>query len=409
MQMKRRILVLLLFTASLGHVFAQRQISGKVTSGDDGSSLPGVNVIIVGTQQGSVTDLEGDYTISVSDGASLQFSFIGYAEQVIEVRNQSIINISLIPDLTQLQEIVVTALGIEKEKKSIGYSVSEIEGKDITQAGAPTIGSALYGKAAGVQITNSSGGPTAGTNIVIRGNNSLMYSNRPLIVVDGIPIEDADSQYGRWGGSDPGTGINDINPEDIESMDILKGANAAALYGSKAANGVVLITTKKGKGAKGLGIDFSTTNTWDRIAFTPDFQNEFGAGYGRVYGLGGNNDGEWNLDGDGTRLYPTSWASFGPKMEGQMVKWWDDEMREYTPQPNNYDDLFVEGHTSTSSLAFSNSGDKGSFRFAYTLYDYAGTWHGVKQRKNTLALNSSLKISNKVTLDFKQNSIKINF
>lgn len=395
--MKRKLLVLLLFTASLGHVFAQKEISGKVTSSEDGSTLPGVNVIIVGTQQGSVTDLDGNYTVSVGDDASLQFSYIGYSDQTIQVGSQSIINISLVPDLTQLDEIVVTAFGMEREKKSLGYAVAEVESKAITRANTPNLANALYGQAPGVQVSGTSGGVTGAVNVVIRGNSSITGFNQPLFVVDGIPIAHDNGGYGRWGGGNLGGGINDINPEDIESMTVLKGGNAAALYGSQAANGVVLITTKKGKKNEGLGIEFTTSYTNDQIAFVPDFQNKYGAGYGWPY-LAADNDGYFNLT-DGVPTVRNAWASFGPEMTGQNILWWDGEMRDFTPQPDNYKDMFKNGHTSSSTISVSNSNDIATFRLAYTYFDNAGIFDGSTQKRNVFALNTNVKISKRLSTD----------
>ncbi|MDN5211377.1 SusC/RagA family TonB-linked outer membrane protein [Fulvivirgaceae bacterium BMA12] len=375
-----------------------RDVSGKITDEED-NPLPGVNVLVKGTTFGTVTDTEGYYKLSVPDDATtLVFTYIGYVTEEIAIGNQATIDVKLVPDIETLSEVVVTAFGIEREKKALGYAVSEVGAEEITKASSPSIATALYGKAAGVQITANSGGPTAGVNVLIRGNNSITGFNQPLFVVDGIPIEHGDSQYGRWGGSDPGNGASDINPEDVESISVLKGANAAALYGSRAANGVVLITTKKGTKKKGLGVELSSNYTVDKIAFVPDFQNEYGSGFGYLY-LGGNNDGYFNLNDDGERVYRNAWASFGPKMEGQTIRWWDGELRDYSPQPDNYNDLFREGHTGSTTLTLTNASENANYRLAYTRFDHEGTFHGVEQERNVLSLTSNLKISEKLTAD----------
>ena len=195
--MKRRLLILLLFTTTFGHVFAQRDVSGKVTSGADGSALPGVNVIVVGSQQGSITDVDGNYKISVAEGATLRFSYIGYLDQEIQVDNQSVIDVVLTEDVTQLSEIVVTAFGIEKEKKSLGYAVQRVDGAELSAVkGTPSAVSNLKGRVAGVNITESGSGPGAGVRVIIRGNNSLTQSNQPLFVVDGVPMDNTNTNEG---------------------------------------------------------------------------------------------------------------------------------------------------------------------------------------------------------------------
>lgn len=381
-------------------VLADVDISGKVVD-ENGEGLPGASVLIKGTASGTTTDLEGNYKLSVPENATIAVSYVGYINQEVMLDARTTYDFSMVLDAEQLEEIVVTAFGLEKDKKSMGYAVSEVSSKQIERASTPNISGALYGQTAGVQISQSSGGPTSSTNIIIRGNASITEFNQPLIVVDGIPIAHNTGGFGRWGGGDAGGGINDINPADVETMVVLKGANAAALYGSKAANGVIMITTKKGVKKQGLGIQFSTNYTADRIAFVPDFQNKYGAGYGQQ-NLAADNDGYFNLT-DGVPTLRNAWASFGPEMEGQMIRWYDGEMRPYSPQPNNYRDIFTEGHTGSSTLSISNSSENATFRLAYTNYDHAGIFHNATQTRNVFALNSNIKVSNKVSADIALN------
>ncbi|HYH55695.1 MAG TPA: carboxypeptidase-like regulatory domain-containing protein, partial [Anseongella sp.] len=262
--LKSCIFYMLLLGASPG-LYAQTVVTGRVTDGTN--PLPGVSVTIKGTTEGTQTDFNGEYAISAPRGAVLQFAFLGFRSREIVVENQSIINVALEGDAEQLAEVeVIGPLGIKREFKSIGYAVSNISGEELTKAGAtlnPVL--SLYGKASGVGVNVGSAGPMGGINIKIRGAAALDASSntRPLFVVDGVIIQDeptnmAGRDYDNLNSFDYGTAINDINPQDIESVVILKGAKAAVLYGQDGANGVVLITTKSGRNVKGFGIQAST-------------------------------------------------------------------------------------------------------------------------------------------------------
>lgn len=235
-------------------------VSGTITDATDGSSLPGVNVIIKGTSTGASSDFDGNYSIEISDeNAILQFSFVGFVTQEISVNGRSVINVALVPSAESLDEVVVTALGISREKKSLGYALTELQSEEINTVKDHNIANSLVGKVAGV-VVNQSGGVGSGSRITIRGNNTITGNNQALIVVDGIPIDVSGSESGGsvYSSTVTGGGITDINPEDIESVTVLKGPNAAALYGSRAASGVLLITTKKGTKGKGLGISLTS-------------------------------------------------------------------------------------------------------------------------------------------------------
>ncbi|MCF6239764.1 MAG: TonB-dependent receptor plug domain-containing protein [Bacteroidales bacterium] len=277
--------LMLLFALSSSLYAQERTITGKVTDASDGSPLPGVNIAVVGTSQGTITDLDGNYSLKVPDNnASLSFSFLGYETKTVQVGNQTVINVALNTSDVALEDVVVTALGISKEKKALGYSVTEVSGDEITKVKETNVVNSLAGRIAGVTLTQSTGGVGAGTRVIIRGNNSLTGNNQPLYVVDGIPIDNSGfgsadgSTTANYKRSDFGTGISDLNPDDIESISVLKGPNAAALYGSRAANGVVLITTKKGRKTKGLGVNFSSQAVWENPLLLPAFQDEYGQG-----------------------------------------------------------------------------------------------------------------------------------
>jgi len=386
------------------------KVTGKVLD-QTGEALIGASVKIKGTSDGVATDENGAFTISVPDDATLIISYVGFKTQEIPVNSKTAITITLQPNDKMMNEVVVTALGIKREQKALGYAVSTITSEQITAAGSTNFASALYGKAAGVKITTAPGGATSAVNIQIRGVNSLNYNTQPLYVVDGVQIRNSNEKGSAgvnnvdyWGDTRiRGNGILDINPADIESLTVLKGASATALYGSDASSGVVVITTKKGMKGRGLGVDLNYSHTAERIAFAPQYQNIYGPGYDRsnnnpIYGV--RPDGWVPIGTDGTvRPYFRAYGQFGPKMEGQMVPWWDGTMHPYSPQPDNYKQLFQKGYNSNLNVSLSNMTEKANYRFSYTRSDYKGIQIGGDQQRNTFNLNSTIKLHNKISLD----------
>ena len=391
----------------------KKSVTGKVID-KDGISLPGVSVVIKGTTVGTSTNIEGKYTLDVPEqGKVLIFSFVGMTTQEVAV-SSSVINVTMDSDSEQMEEVVVTALGIKRERKALGYAISSIKSEELVKGGTPVNAlTSLYGKAAGVRVSSTAGGPTAGMILNIR--NSVSFNEntntRPLIVVDGIPIFDENTGSSRndRDGRDRGTGINDINADDIESIEILKGAKSAVLYGSAGANGVVLITTKAGRKKEGLGVDVSTSYTWDNVSVYPEFQNEFGTGGNvAVDGIDPSltDAGGYKyemIDGVKTPVYFKGSASFGPKMDGREILWWDGEMRPYSPQSNNFKKLFNTGHLRSTNIALSNAGEIGSVRFSYTNKDYESVVIGATQKNHSVSFNAALNISPKVKLRFVSN------
>ncbi|MBC7399702.1 MAG: SusC/RagA family TonB-linked outer membrane protein [Mucilaginibacter sp.] len=285
--MKQSLLIIfLLFALGTTNVSAQNKtVKGTVIGADDGQSIPGVSVTIQGTGVGTQTDVQGGYSIKVPAGAqSLTFSYVGYASQTVVVGSQSVINIKLVQDSKALNEVVVTALGIERDKRSLNYSVQEIKGSQLSNRGEPNLLNLLQGKVAGVQITGASGSAGASTNINIRGIHSFTGGNQPLFVVDGVPISnDVDrtngGSLGTNGDNQPSNRALDINPDNIESVNVLKGAAAAALYGSRASNGVIVVTTKKGGNAnKKAEVTFSSTYETQKVYGIPELQTDYGQG-----------------------------------------------------------------------------------------------------------------------------------
>ena len=386
--------LMLLFALSSSLYAQERTITGKVTDATNGAPLPGVNVAVVGTSQGAITDMDGNYTIKVpGPDASLSFVFLGYETKTIQVGNQTVINVSLNTSDIALDDVVVTALGISKEKKALGYAVTEVSGDDITKVKETNVVNSLAGRVAGVTITQSTGGVGAGTRVIIRGNNSLTGNNQPLYVVDGIPVDNSgfgsanSSNTANYKRDDFGTGISDINPDDIESISVLKGPNAAALYGSRAANGVVLITTKKGKQSKGLGVSYSLQAAWENPLLLPAFQDEYGQGT-----LGDTPTDLATLRANG--------ASWGAKMDGANRLYWNGETRPFSPQPDNVENFFRTGHSLINTIAIDGGSENSSVRFSYTNNNVNGLLENSYLHKNNFNLRGSTKMG-KLSLDAK--------
>ncbi|MBA6153224.1 SusC/RagA family TonB-linked outer membrane protein [Gelidibacter maritimus] len=331
---------------------AQTTVKGVVVDAASSLGLPGVSVVVKGTSTGTTTDFDGNYSIDVPSGEGiLQFSYVGFTTQEIAINGQSTINVSLVEDVSQLDEVVVTALGIKRERKSLGYAVQEVKGEAISEARETNVANALSGKIAGIQVIKGSNGPASSSKIVLRGNSSLTGDNQPLIVVDGVPMDNftgADNNDFFNPSPDMGNGLGDLNPDDIETMTVLKGASAAALYGSRAGNGVILITTKTGTARKGLGITFSATTGFERLFIEPELQSQFGQGDLGVY----------------EEISKLSW---GPKIEGQSVVDWEGNpttLRAYDNLGNFYDG----GFNQTYSLSFQQQVTDGTSLYTSASY-----------------------------------------
>jgi iron complex outermembrane receptor protein len=278
--MRTGFLLVLLFLILGGPAFAQTTtIRGKVTSAEDQMGIPGVAILIKGTLKGTVTDIDGNYTLDgVSANDTLKFSFIGYETREIAVGKQTKIDVLMAVESTNLEELVVTALGVKRQQREIGYSTQRIEADVVIRSNPPNILNGMIGRAAGVQVSQNDGIEGSSTRIVIRGNNTLSGKNQPLIVVDNVPLENIPGQENIGRGVDWGNAIADINPLDIETYDVLKGGASTALYGSRGANGVILITTKRGKKQEGLGVSYSYSYKWTHPYRFREVQNTYGAG-----------------------------------------------------------------------------------------------------------------------------------
>ncbi|KAA9338308.1 SusC/RagA family TonB-linked outer membrane protein [Hymenobacter busanensis] len=386
----------LLTTSLLQQAEAQvRTITGRVTDAETNTGLPGVTVLVKGTPTGTSSNSEGQFTLEVpANATTLVFSFVGYTTVERPIGNASTIDVRLATDTKQLGEVVVTALGREEEKKSLGYSVQDVKGADLTQARETNVVNSLQGKVAGVQISNSSGQPGSSSRIVIRGAKSVTGSSQPLFVIDGQPIDNSNfANSGPNGGVDYGNAASDINPDDIESMTILKGANAAALYGSRGANGVIVITTKSGRKNRGLGISINSTTTFETPLKLPEYQNEYGQG----------NAGEFEfVDGQGSGTNDGVDESWGPKLDGRLIPQFNSPVvngvRQATPwvaHPDNVKNFFETGRTLTNNVALSGGNDKSGIRVSYTNLDQKGLLPNTFLRRNTVNVNGGTDITDK--------------
>lgn len=346
---------LLVMFCFVGTVWAQdRTVTGTVTSSEDGSGLPGVNVLIEGTTTGTNSDVDGNYSLTVPTNATnLVYSFVGYRTQIVPIGNQSKIDINLAEDVAALNEVVVTALGIERSTEALSYSVTEVEGASFVEAREINIGNALAGKVAGVNVSNVSTGPQGSTRVVIRGNTSLGGNNQPLYVVDGVPLDNTSfGQAGLWGGFDEGDGLSSINPDDIESMSVLKGANAAALYGSRASNGVILITTKSGQNRKGVGVEFRSNYTFEKFINHFDMQDQYG--HGRDGSAPSDAAEAWDI-GNGSQ--------WGGRLDGSSVAQFDGVSRPYIYQADeNLNRYYETGSTLTNTIGLSGGNEDHQIR-----------------------------------------------
>ncbi len=398
--------------------FAQEKtVTGTVS--DASGPLPGVTVVIKGTNVGTQTDFDGNYSVKASTGSIIQFSFIGFTSIEKTVGTSNNISVVMLESAEALEEVVVTALGISKEKKSLGYSTQQVGGDEVSTVKDGNFVNSLSGKVSGVQI-KSSGTMGGSTDVIIRGSGSLTGNNQALFVVDGVPMNNensnsTDQQTGR-GGYDYGNAAADINPDDIESINILKGGAASVLYGSSAANGVILITTKKGKARdKGLGVTINSSvslGTIDESTYA-SYQKDYGAGYGAYYGSTGYfEDVDMNGDGILDLVTPsTEDASFGAAFDPNLLVYqWDSFYPQLDtfgqPSPwlaaeNDPLTFFETSVTLINNVSFDGATDKSNYKFGYTNFDQTGILPNSSIKKNILDFGGSFDLSDKFTISSK--------
>ncbi|RAJ92660.1 TonB-linked SusC/RagA family outer membrane protein [Larkinella arboricola] len=395
--------LLLAMLLSLASVAQDIALKGRVVSKTDGAGLPGANVLIKGTTIGSTTNSNGEFTLNTPANATLIVSFIGFKPTEVAVSNKTMLTVTLDEDAALLGEIVVTALGITREKKALGYSVQEVSGKQLTQARETNLVNALSGKVAGVQVTNSNGAPGASSRMVIRGASSIGSNNQPLFVVDGVPIDNGN--YGSSTAVDYGNGAGSLNPDDIESVSVLKGPSAAALYGSRGANGVVLITLKSGKGSRGVGVSVNSNTAFDSPFRLPEWQNEYGQGGKGLFSY---------VDGRGGGVNDGVDESWGPKLDGRLLPQFDspigpDGRRVPTPwiaHPDNVNQFFETGRTLTNNISITGASEKGDFRLSATDLNQTGILPNTDYKRRTFALNAGWNLTKKLSIRASGNYVK---
>lgn len=404
---------------------AQRTIVGTVTEEDNSEPIIGITVSVKGTTKGTVTDLSGKYEIRLNPNEQmLVFSGVGYITREIQVSTSNTLDVKMAQDVIGLSEVTVTALGISREKKALGYAVQDVSGGALDKARETNFVAGLAGKMAGVQVVGNPSGIGSSARVTIRGERSLnINNNQPLFVIDGVPI--SNNVVGSSGRSnqevDYGNGAGMINPDDVESVTVLKGASAAALYGSRANNGVILIKTKSGKGQKGIGVSVNTSVTFENPLRLPEYQN--------VYGQGLNGQFEFK-DGNGGGVRDGVDESWGPRMDGQLIKQFDSptlngyrgadvgnlntrigpvslnaqlaargeiQATPFLPQPNNIKDFFETGVTQNYHFAVAGSNDNGDFRISVTNMDQKGFVPNTDLSRNTIVLSGGYNLSDKLT------------
>lgn len=409
--MKERVLMLfgvLCLWVSMA-VAQTSKVTGVVTSADDGEPVVGASILVKGTTMGTITGIDGDFEISniPASAKTLVVSFVGMVTQEVAIKTGNM-RIVLQSDAKTLDEVVVTAMGISREKKALGYAMTEVKGDELLKArgGVSNPVNALQGKVAGLQISSGSGSMGGSSKILIRGVSSISGNNQPLFVIDGVPVEGGDfnstnTQRG-GGGYDYGNLVQDINPDDIENISVLKGASASALYGSRANNGVVMITTKKGKKDEGLGVSFTTSIGFEVVNKLPKMQKLYGGGYGSDFEQVTINGKTYNYPD-----YATD-ESWGPKLEGQEVLSWydlakweaggkvgDPTTSKWVAPAHDIDDFFETGVSYTNNLSISQATDRASMRLSYTNTDLKGYMPNSSMSKNVLSVSGTTTSADK--------------
>lgn len=380
-------------------VIQKKTVSGRVTSFDNSDGLPGVNVLEKGTNNGTVTDIEGNYSLMVSEGTILVFSSVGYTTEEVEVGNRSVVDLVMTQDIQQLQELVVTALGIKKEAQKLGYATSTVDPDEMTVNRTTNFMNSLQGKIPGVNITTLGTGPAGTSKIRIRGQSSFSGQNQPLMVVNGVPIDNtnygvttgnsgsdgANTDRGRNRTSDGGDGLTSINPDDIESMTVLRGAAAAALYGARAKDGVIMITTKNRGDGQGIGVSFNSNFVSDTPLDFTDYQYEYGQGENGIRPTSPN---------------PTSGVwSFGEKFQPGMTQILFDGVEvPYVPQPSHVKTFYRTGYSFTNTIALSANNERGGFNLSLSNLDNESVVPNSEYSRRTLNLGFTQDFGKKFNL-----------
>ena len=373
---------------------SKRKITGKVLD-EAQQPMIGVTVAVKGSTTRAVTDIDGNYQLQTSETAPvLQFSYLGYKTKEVKASGKDAITTTMDVDSKALDEVVVTALGIKRDKKMLGYSVQDIKSDALNTTGDPSVVGALSGKVAGLQMNTASTGLGGSTKITIRGNSSLTDNNQPLWIVDGVPFSDNNtSNASAYGGYDRGGTSLDINPDDIESISVLKGPNAAALYGSRAGNGVILVTTKKGANKSGFGVSYNGNFTWSSVSQAIKMQNRFGQGSNGAVNYKRNASGD--IEGLNGEL------SFGPELDGHEEYNWYGTKSPYQYTGDKLRDYFKTGFSQFHTVALGNNSEKGHYRLSIGNNDNKGLFKNETLDKLSIDLNAGTVVNKYLSLDGK--------
>ena len=370
-----------------------KEVTGTI-SDEKGNNLAGATVTIKGTTRGTNTDGNGRYQITVPDNdAVLVFSYIGYAAQEVAVGAKSVIDVKLNPGDVNLSEVVVTALGVSKEARTIGYAVTTVDGSSLTRARETNIGNSLAGRVAGLNVKGTNSGPGGTAKILMRGMPSMNSAGSPLIVINGVPMDNTQrGSAGEWGGADGGDGLGNLNPDDIETMTVLKGQSASALYGARASNGVILVTTKRGK--KGdFAVDYNMNLTTDQPVNFTDFQYEYGQGIGGV------------KPATATAAQQAGRQSWGAKLDGTNVIQFDGNQYPYVAQRDNIKNFYKMGSNFTNTVSVTRGGDNGSFRLSLSNLANNGIIENTGLTRKTINLTVDQNITSKLSFSLLANYI----
>ena len=380
-------LLVLLFLLYPGYGFAQaNKVSGRISTTTT-EALIGVSILVSGTSQGTVSDVDGNYALSVPDEATLVFSYVGYVSQTVAVKGRSSINVIMAVDSKEIGEVVVTALGIKKDERKIGYAVTKVDGGALSVARETNVANSLQGRVAGLSVAGASGGPGSAVRLNIRGVTSFSGTSSPLIVINGVPMDNTvRGSAGEWGGADLGDGISNINPDDIENVTVLKGSTASALYGARAANGVIQITTKSGSRTK-TTIEYNTNLQFDRAVDNTNFQDQYGQG--------------------SQNLRPTDIASaivsgntaWGQRLDGTPTVGIDGQLHAYSKVKGNINNFYRTAPSWTNTVAISGGGEKGTYRLSLSNLDNKSILRNSGLTRRTVNFNTSYDLTKKLSFN----------
>lgn len=401
----------LLASSLLGLAQQTTTVTGTVRDAT-GAPLHGATISEKGKSgHRTATGPDGSFKLVATPNAKLVISYVGFESIEVDAKENIAVTLQTAAN-SAMNEVVVTSLGIQKQEKSLGYATTTIKSSELVVTAPTNFATALYGKAPGVRIAAAPGGSLGGVAIQIRGINSLFGRTQPLIVMDGVPIHDGNFDNTNYWGDQRlrGNSLIDLNPEDIESITVLKGASAAALYGSEATNGVLIVTTKAGKGKKGFSVDVNATYFHDKVAYLPRFQNVRGAGSPVQYDVNGEdadgfNINKYTIDGQQYRATAQTSINYGPKFDGKPIATWTGKVVPYSPIKNGYERLFQQANNTTANIAMNFVGDNGSTRISFTQQHYEGLSLKSSNDKYITSINSSYKLGSRVKFNLTVNDI----